>query len=135
PGQAATPSSRTTARVTVAADSTATKPLGPGYDYPACAVTSRGCRVLVGNVQVPGFYRVTRVDAKRGTAGALKERGVSVTGGAPPAVLRPRSRVLHIQLLRAVPAPNGVRPLRLPCAKGLHQSTVGRSKRKPSATA
>ena len=43
------------------------------------------------------------------------------------AVLRPRSWLLHLQLLRAVPAPDGLRPLRLLRAQGLHPGAAPRS--------
>ena len=40
------------------------------------------------------------------------------------AVLRSRARLLHLQLLRAVPAPHGVRALRLLRAQGLDPGTA-----------
>ena len=51
------------------------------------------------------------------------------------AALRPRPRLLQLQLLRAVPAPDGLRPLRLLHPEGLHQSPAARSQGQPAADA
>ena len=51
------------------------------------------------------------------------------------AALRPRPRLLHLHLLRAVPAPNGLRPLRLLHPEGLQQGPAARSQGQPAADA
>jgi integrase len=52
-----------------------------------------------------------------------------------PAALRPRPRLVHLQLLRAMPAPNGSRPLRFLHRQGLDQGSVARSQGQPAAHA
>ena len=50
-------------------------------------------------------------------------------------VLRPRARLLHLQLLRAVPAPDGVRPLRLLHPQALERGAAARSEGRHAADA
>ena len=51
------------------------------------------------------------------------------------AALRPRARLVQLHLLRAVPAPDGLRPLRLLHPQGLHQGPAARSQGQPAADA
>ena len=51
------------------------------------------------------------------------------------AALRPRPRLLHLHLLRAVPAPHGLRPLRLLHPEGLQQGPAPGGQGQPAADA
>ena len=51
------------------------------------------------------------------------------------ATLRPRPRLVHLQLLRAVPSPDGLRPLRFLHAERVHQGPAARSQGQPAAHA
>ena len=64
----------------------------------------------------------------------------AVTSGAAAAgrtlaALRPRPRLVHLQLLRTMPAPDGLRPLRFLHPERLHQSPAARSQGQPAAHA
>ncbi len=55
--------------------------------------------------------------------------------GRAVAALRPRPRLVHLHLLRAVPAPNGLRPLRFLHPEGLQQGPTAGGQGQPAADA
>ena len=73
--------------------------------------------------QRPGYRSAHRPGRRR-----LRSRRVRPALAA----LRPRARVLHLHLLRAVPAPDGLRPLRLLHPQGLHQGPAAGSQDQPA---